>query len=122
MNTAGYKLFKEGHVHNLFTSLSHDTCFIKAKCLPEMKKDCVYELKLQISIETSSVEEAECTCPSCCGPTGSCKHIAALCFAMEILSELEILLCRWRMKLRFLVHLFCNNGIDQGNVDWILKW
>lgn len=83
VNSGGYKLFKEGHVYDLFTSFSHNTFFIKGKCLPEMKKDRVYVLKVQINIDSSSVTKAECTCPAGCGPTGSCKHIAALCFAIE---------------------------------------
>ena len=83
INSGSYKLFKEGHIHDTFAGLSHDTSFIRAKCFPEMKNDCVYEVKLQININTSNVKVAECTCPAGRGPTGSCKHLAALCFAVE---------------------------------------
>ena len=39
INSGGYKLFKEGHIHDIFTSSSSDTYLSKARCLPEMKKD-----------------------------------------------------------------------------------
>lgn len=83
LNSGGYKLFKEGHVQGLSASLSGNICCIKGKCLPEMKKDRVYELQMCINTDSSSVKEAECTCPAERGPSGSCKHIAAFCFALE---------------------------------------
>ena len=43
LNLGGYKLFKEGHIQNLSADLSGNTCYIKGKCLHQMKKDRMYE-------------------------------------------------------------------------------
>ena len=83
LNSGGYKLFKEGHIQNLSVGVSGNTCYIKGKCLPEMKKDCVYELEMCTDSASSSVKRAECTCPAGRGPYGSCKHIATFCYALE---------------------------------------
>ena len=45
-------------------------------CIPEMKKTLQYHIKLIL-------EKAECGCPAGLGPSGSCKHIAALGYALE---------------------------------------
>ena len=79
----GFKLFKEGHVQNIFINRDDTKLEVECKCLPEMKKDRVYNLSLRISVETSSVDFAECSCPAGRGPHGSCKHIAATLFALE---------------------------------------
>jgi len=81
--TGGFKLFKEGHVQNIMVSHKGAVFEIECKCLPEMKKDRVYEIKVEISTNTSSVHLAECSCPAGKGPHGSCKHIAATLFALE---------------------------------------
>ena len=38
---------------------------------------------MTIDKATAGVSSAQCTCPAGKGPFGSCKHIAALCFALE---------------------------------------
>ena len=43
----------------------------------------MYNLTLRISVETSSVDFAECSCPAGRGPHGSCKHIAPTMFVLE---------------------------------------
>ena len=48
-----------------------------------MKKDRVYDIRLQINIDNNKVNYAECTCPAGHSLTGSCKHLAALCFAVD---------------------------------------
>ena len=82
-NDKGFKLFKEGHVQTVFASLSGDTCCTKAKCLPELKKDLVYDLNPCIIGSNGAIKTAECKCPAGKGPSGSCKHIAALCYVLE---------------------------------------
>lgn len=82
-NDKGFKLFKEGHVQSIRVGMSDDMCCVKAKCLPEMKKDLVYDLKLFLYTTDGAIKVAECKCPAGKGPTGSCKHIAALCYALE---------------------------------------
>ena len=79
----GFKLFKEGHVQNIMISQQGTVFGIECKCLPEMKKDREYKIKVEISTNTSSVHLAECSCPADKGPHGSCKHIAATLFALE---------------------------------------
>ena len=80
--SGGYKLFKEGHVQKIFvTRLDENYSDISCQCLPEMKKDCVYQIKLSFS--KSNATHAERTCPA-----GSCKHIAAAMFTLEDFSTL----------------------------------
>lgn len=83
LNSEGYKLYKEGYVQSLSAGLSGNTCCVKGKCLPEMKKDSVCELQMCINTSSSNVKVAECTCPAGQGSSGNCKHIAAFCFALE---------------------------------------
>ena len=79
----GYKLFKEGHVQKIMIT-QHDSVFgITCSCLPEMKKDRVYKIKINLLTNSSEVCLAECSCPAGRGPHGSCKHIAATLFALE---------------------------------------
>ena len=81
--TGGFKLFKEGHVQNIMVHQQGTVFGIDCRCLPEMKKDRVYKIKVEISTETSSVHLAECSCPAGKGSHRSCKHIAATLFALE---------------------------------------
>ena len=55
---------------------------MKAICLPEMKKDRTYSLELVIT-PSMEISRGICTCPAGKGPCGSCKRLAALCFAIE---------------------------------------
>lgn len=92
-NVGGYKLFKEGHIQKIYGCLCGQSVQIKATCLPEMKKDRTYSLLLTIDKVTVDITTAQCTCPAGKGPVGSCKHIAALCFALEDFVKLrEIIL------------------------------
>ena len=56
--------------------------FFRAKCVPEMRKDRVYMLALALQANSLDIVHAECGCPAGRGPHGSCKHIAALCYAL----------------------------------------
>ena len=47
LNNHGYKLFKEGHIQQVYVSSSSKVA-VKAICLPEMKKDRTYSLQLSI--------------------------------------------------------------------------
>jgi len=48
-----------------------------------MKKDGTYSLLLTLDKVTVNVSSARRTCPAGQGPYGSCKHLAALCFALK---------------------------------------
>jgi len=60
-------VFKEGHVQNIMVHQQGSVFQIDCRCLPEMKKDRVYEIKVEIFLETSSDHLAE-------GLTNSFKH------------------------------------------------
>ena len=55
---------------------------MKANCLPEMKKDRVYVVKMTLEKEKCNILGAECGCPAGKGPHGSCKHIGALAYTL----------------------------------------
>lgn len=69
--------------------LCGDTLCIRANCLPEIKKDRVYKLVMQLDGQSIEIEGAQCGCPAGRGPKASCKHIAALCYALEDFSRLQ---------------------------------
>lgn len=79
----GYRLFKDGHVQDIMVNQKDSLLEIKCNCLPEMKKDRIYKIQIDISSDTSDVNHAECTCPAGKGPHGSCKHVAAALFALQ---------------------------------------
>ena len=53
-----------------------------------MRKDRIYKLFLFLDLNTSDIISAECGCPAGKGPCASCKHIGALCYALEEFSRL----------------------------------
>ena len=48
-----------------------------------MKKDRVYKIELQLEESSFEISAAQCGSPAGRGPRASCKHIAALCYALE---------------------------------------
>ena len=92
VNNSAANLFRCGHVQQI--QVAHDksdTLFVRADCLPEMKKDRVYNIKLKLSKRTFDICGATCGCPAGKGPKASCKHIAATCYALEEFSRVRIL-------------------------------
>ena len=80
---------------------------VRCVCLPEMKKNLKYNMRL--SLATSEKNSGEITFASCdpClagkAPFASCKHIAALCYALEEFvrigaSNREFLTCTDRLQ------------------------
>ena len=51
-------------------------------CHPEMQKDCIYNLQMSIDQNSFDITSASCDCPAGKGPTASCKHVGALCYAL----------------------------------------
>ena len=83
MNSSALSLFKCGHIQEIVVCrLQQDRVCMKANCLPEMRKDCIYKLTLILD-NSFDVVGAECGCPAGKGPCGSCKHIGGLCYALE---------------------------------------
>ena len=65
-----------------------------------MKKNLKYNVKLSVcnnSEHEGEITFASCACPAGKGPRGSCKHIAALCYALE---EFVRLKCTREIKTR----------------------
>ena len=46
------------------------------------KKTFVYSMELTLD-KDCNITSAKCGCPAGLGPHGSCKHIAATCYAIE---------------------------------------
>lgn len=89
INDSALNLFRCGHVQDINLQCDNMRIRVKAKCLPEMRKDRVYILFLSLDTGTQDIVEAECGCPAGKGPSASCKHIGALCFALEEFSRVE---------------------------------
>jgi hypothetical protein len=51
LNKSAENLFHCGHVQNIEFVKAHNFTYIKAKCLPEMRKDRMYMLKLVLKSE-----------------------------------------------------------------------
>ena len=56
---------------------------VRGVCLPAMRKDRKYNLKLALNAKTFDIAYASCGCPAGKGPSGSCKHIGALCYSLS---------------------------------------
>lgn len=82
IHSHAYPLFKAGHIQSVFVAIQGDRYVFKCVCLPEMKKDTVYKVTLSLS-NVGHIQTATCVCPAGVGPTGRCKHISALCYALE---------------------------------------
>ena len=88
LNTKAYPLFKDGHVQNIVVYEADNFVYVRAACLPEMRKDDTYKIDISLC-KSGDIVSATCGCPAGCGPKGSCKHIAALCYALEEFSRIK---------------------------------
>lgn len=52
-----------------------------------MRKDHIYSIHLSLDIGSMDIVTAECGCPAGKGPSASCKHIGALCYALAEFSR-----------------------------------
>ena len=82
INSSAENLFKCGHIQRVEVCQTTTALYIRALCLPEMRKDRVYHLKLILN-QSCDVVYASCGCAAGMGPSGSCKHIGALCYAFS---------------------------------------
>ena len=82
MSSHAFPLLKAGHIQLVFVATHNDIYSIKCTCLPEMKKDILYYINLTMD-SNAYILKASCGCPAGAGPTGSYKHICALCYALE---------------------------------------
>ena len=77
-----FPLFRAGHVQSIEFAEDLECFYFKCICLPEMKKTFVYSIELTLD-KDCNITSAKCGCPAGLGPHGSCKHIAATCYAIE---------------------------------------
>ena len=82
INSAANNLFEGGHIQNIEIGKSEECIFIRSNCLPEMRKDRVYKVVISLHKDSFDVVTACCGCPAGKGPTASCKHIGAVCYAV----------------------------------------
>lgn len=83
VNNHSYPLFKAGHIQRIRLIKGNDSnVYLSAVCLPEMRKDREYKIHVVLS-PSAEILYAEDGCSAGKGPTGSCKHIAAFCYAIE---------------------------------------
>ena len=90
INSSAEKLFCCGHVQNILVAEDTvDTFFLRADCLPEMRKDRIYNINMKLDKKTFDICGATCGCPAGKGPKASCKHIAATCHALQEFSKIK---------------------------------
>ena len=82
INKAAKYLYDCGHVQNIEIGYANTTIFLRAKCHPEMQKDRIYNLLMSIDQSSCDIAAASCDCPAGKGPSASCKHVGALCYAL----------------------------------------
>ena len=82
INSSAENLFRCGHIQGIQVCATEDNLFLKAKCLPEMRKDRVYFLKMVLNVNSCDIFYAECGFPAGVAPQGSCKHIGAFSYAL----------------------------------------
>ena len=88
LNSRAYPLFKAGHIQSIYISCKDTSHDIRCTCLPEMKKDILYKISLTLD-SAGDITQAICACAAGSGPLGSCKHISALCYALEEFSRIK---------------------------------
>ena len=84
-----FPLFRDGHVQDITAGKAGQVILYRAKCLPEMKKTVTYGVELSQDVVSGDISSALCGCPAGRGPNGSCKHIAALCYALEEFNRIK---------------------------------
>ena len=82
INKSAENLFHCGHVQALLITCKDEYWWVKADCRPEMKKDKMYKMIMSLCKGSWDINSALCGCPAGKGPSASCKHIGALCYAL----------------------------------------
>ena len=87
INKSAMNLFHCGHLQQVEVFNTHDTLWLRAYCLPEMKKDITYKVELSILNGKWEISGTICRCPAGKGPAATCKHIGALCYLFQSFCE-----------------------------------
>lgn len=90
INRHAYPLFKARHIQSILVSndTESDKYKVQCSCVPEMWTDLLYKVNVTLDAN-ADLTSASCDCPAGGGPIGCCKHIAALCFALEEYSRIK---------------------------------
>ncbi|KAH3837836.1 hypothetical protein DPMN_111238 [Dreissena polymorpha] len=86
-----YELYANGHVRDICTreDVTAEKVLVKAQCLAHMRQK-TYEI-LVILDRSGDIIHAHCRCEDGHGPEATCKHVAALCYALEDFVKVFIL-------------------------------
>ena len=82
VNKSSEFLSRCGHIQSVEVCSSADYLYVKAICLPQMRKDKDYKVHMALRTDGYDIAHAQCECPAGIGPHGSCKHIAALSYTL----------------------------------------
>jgi len=79
-----YQMFHRGHVHDIEIKddVIANKTLVRSKVLPYMKTDKLYKTMFILNQE-AEICQSNCDCPAGKGPKASCKHIAALTYALD---------------------------------------
>jgi len=94
-------LYDCGHIQNFEVGSNSNALYIQATCIPEMQKDHIYKLIISLDLKTFDVTAAVCGHPAAKGPSASCKHIGALCYALVEFAPQESYLIFWLVPKNF---------------------
>ena len=106
-------LFRCGHVQAIEVATVDASLYIKYNFMPEMMKDWVYCVLMQLNKITCDIVSAECGCLAGRGPCGSCKHIGALSYVLADFFRVK------STSLREL--LTCTDPLQQWNRSRVRK-
>ena len=81
INKSAKYLYDCGHIQGMEVGYTSTSMHLRATCIPEMRKDRVYKVIMSFDCKTYDINTATCGCPAGKGPTASCKHVGALCYA-----------------------------------------
>ena len=87
LRQSSFQMYKDGHIQKLQVKIGYNTLLVQCDCLPEMRKDRVYKLLIRLHKTTADIQFAKCGCVAGKGPKASCKHVAAVCYALEDFSR-----------------------------------
>ncbi|XP_077559727.1 uncharacterized protein LOC144174753 [Haemaphysalis longicornis] len=74
----GIKLYASNHVYGVKEEILSETApsEIVARCIPQMKSTCDYDVRLELSPNPRRIVRGRCSCKAGC--RGWCKHAAAV--------------------------------------------
>lgn len=87
INKSAMNLFRCGNLQQVEVYNTNERLWLRAYCLPEMKKDTTYKVELSLLHSKWEIAGAKCKCPAGKGPAATCKHIGALCYLFQSFCE-----------------------------------